>query len=185
MSIYTVVKHANGDILFELKHEYDQFPAYAELKAGSNINTDSNALAQPPIYVIENRNNDMLVKRITAVKITEVSDLDDFNFEGASIVSWRVGCGFAMGDLTFADLLEDVYRRIGDGSEIIKHSSLKTSTLERNYDGYRYYHYLGISVHHTVPNKEIVNEIVNQCIKNRIHINVKMKLDDMIVELDF
>jgi hypothetical protein len=75
---------------------------------------------------------------------------------------------------------------IDDGSKIIKYSTLKTSTLERNDDEYRYYEYLGISVCHDITNGEYVYEIVNQCVKNELHINMNIKLNNgVFVELAF
>jgi hypothetical protein len=167
MSIYKITKHDNGSIILEP----------IQSTCGDIDNYE----------IVNNDNGDITLKKITTVKITNdnFDDLKSYDFTRALIKSCSVGdCD--IGQYTYRGVLDHVYKLIGDGVKIIKHTCLNMSTLVRNDKGFRYNGDIGVSVRYNSMINKCVYEIANQCVKNELHINMNIKLNNgVFVELVF
>jgi hypothetical protein len=78
--------------------------------------------------------------------------------------------------------LNDIYYKINNGSKIIKNTSINISTIKRDDQGFYYLDKLGISVQGVDANK-CLYEIINQCNKNNIklNMNIVLKNKDVII----
>ena len=76
-------------------------------------------------------------------------------------------------------MYELVYEQIGDGVQIIKNSIMNIKTIEIHTKGYTWYPELGISVQGVDTNKALL-EIVTQCQKNKINIEITLFKDRII-----
>ena len=164
MSTYMMTKHDDGSILLEPIQSADTCAISYE--------------------IVNNDNGDITLKKITTIKITNESDLQSHDFTTSCITSCIINDCF-IGRQPYKGVLDRVYKTIGDGVKIIKHTTLNMSTLERNDKGFQYNKDIGISVQGVSCNR-CISEIVSQCIKNAISINMNIKLNNgVFVELAF
>jgi hypothetical protein len=153
MEVYKFIKLDNGDILLE-KVVLD--------------NTN---------YTIINKNNgDKILKKITAINITDINDIKKYDFRKSNILSCLLE-NDEMIKLKYKSILENIYKIINDGTKIIKISKLNIKTIKKLDEGFYYLEDLGISIQGVDSNKCLL-EIINQCIENEISLIMKIKLND-------
>lgn len=156
MNIYKFKELSNGDILLE------------------KVNIDEN------LYTIINQeNDDILLKKISTINITDIKDIKNHDFKKSEILSCFVN-NKEINRLKYKCVLEEVYHIINDGSSIIKKTKLNIKTIRKENEGYYYLELLGISVQGADSNK-CISEICNQCIENEIPFKMNIKLYNNIL----
>ena len=128
-------------------------------------------------YTIINKNNgDKLLKLIEIVYIIDINDIKKYTFKQSNILHCLLNDDEII-KLKYKSILESIYKIINDGTKIIKNSKLNIKTIKKIDEGFFYLEYLGISCQGVDSNKCLL-EIINQCIENKITINMKIKLKD-------
>jgi len=131
--------------------------------------------------VIDNDNRDT---EETIINIKNMSDIKKYDTRKSIIVSCKVNHD-NFSKLKYKAIKEHIYNLIDDGTKIIKHTKLNIKTINKTDDGFIYLENLGISVQGVDSNKCLI-EIVNQCIENKIILDMKIKLrDETFLQLNF
>jgi hypothetical protein len=125
------------------------------------------------IYLQDNGN--LLLKPII-IKINELDKLKDYDFCNSNIIFCKIN-NVMIDKNRYKSILNDVYNIIDSGTKIIKNTILNIKTKEYNDKGFSYLENLGISVQGVDANK-CIYEIINQCEKNNITIDIKIRLND-------
>jgi hypothetical protein len=77
----------------------------------------------------------------------------------------------------YRSILNKIYEIIDDGVKIIKNSCLNIKTIKCTDKGFYYLKNLGISIQGVDSNK-CIYEIINQCEKNNINLQINIKLNN-------
>jgi hypothetical protein len=118
------------------------------------------------------------------VIINNIEDLQKFNYTSSVMLSCDINNN-NFNKLKFKSVLEHVYTIIGNGTKIIKNTKLNIKTIKKLDEGFYYLEELGISIQGVTANKCIL-EIINQCIINKININMCIELENKsIINLSF
>ena len=125
------------------------------------------------IYPQEDKN--LLLKPII-IKINKLDKLKDHDFCNSNIIFCKINNGI-IDKNRYKSILNDVYNIIDSGTKIIKNTILNIETKEYNNKGFTYLENLGISVQGVDANK-CIYEIIKQCEKNNIKIDIKIRLKD-------
>ena len=128
--------------------------------------------------IINNNNGDILLKKITSINISNISDIKKYDFRKSNILSCLLNDN-NIAKLKYKSILNNIYKIINDGVKIIKNSKLNIKTIIKNDEGFYYLEDIGISIQGVDSNKCLL-EIINQCIDNKITIIIKIKLNDEI-----
>ncbi len=126
-------------------------------------------------------NGDILLIR---KKIISINGFNEFNniknqyqISNSNILSCSINY-YQTNDykLKYKSILNYIYSNlIKDGVKIIKNSILNISTIKKETEGFYYLEDLGISIQGADATK-CLNEIINQCHYNNIHITILIKL---------
>jgi len=111
-----------------------------------------------------------------ATFINKIDELNKYNFDNSTIISVQIN-SVNLDISQYINLLGNIYTHINDGTKIIKNSVLDIKTIEIDNKNYIYLSKIGISVKKDRP-KNILIELMNQCIRNNINIVVEIKLID-------
>jgi hypothetical protein len=134
--------------------------------------------------VINKENGDKLLKKITNINITDIKDVKDYDFKKSIIFECSID-NKEFNKLKYKSILEEIYKIINDGTKIIKNTKLNIKTIKKEDKGFYYLDNIGISVQGVDSNKCLL-EIINQCIKNKIKLSMKIKLiDDITINILF
>ena len=120
-------------------------------------------------------NGDLLLKP-KIIKISDMDRLKEYDFCNSIIISCKINNDI-LNKNKYKPILNYIYNIINNGTKIIRNTTLNIKTIKYNIRGYYYLQDLGISIQGADSNKSIY-EIVNQCNKNNIRLNIKIKLDD-------
>ena len=165
MDVYQLVDHDNEQILLK------------------RINADTDCSADC-YTIVRQDNGDILLKKTVITKITCIDNLKIHNFASSEVLSCSID-DCELGRLTYRNMLNYVYKSIGDGAKIIKNSILNIKTIEKSDAGFYYIADIGISIQGANSNKCLF-ETIQQCVKNDIKVDIKIKLDDdTLIELVF
>jgi predicted RNA methylase len=126
-------------------------------------------------YDIYPQENGLLL-RPTMIQINNLDRLAQYDFCNSNIVSCKINNDI-LNKNKYKSILNDIYNIINSGTKIIKNTTLNIKTIEYNHKGFYYLEELGISVQGVDANK-CIYEIVKQCKKNDITIDIKIKLND-------
>lgn len=158
MEIYKYIKLNNGDICLKKKH----------------INLDN--------YVVINNDNNIILKK--AIKITDINDLKKNEFKNSLITSCFIN-NLKIHTHKYNQILMHIYNIIDDGTKIIKNTILNIKTIRKENEGFCYLENLGISYQRIDSNKCLL-EIINQCTKNNITINIYITLENNnVININF
>ena len=128
-------------------------------------------------YTIINKDNgDKLLKKITHINITNIEDIKNYDFLKSLIIECSIN-DKEFNKLKYKVILEQIYKLINDGTKIIKNTKLNIKTIKKEDEGFYYLDNVGISIQGVNSNKCLL-EIINQCIKNKIGLYMKIKLID-------
>ena len=128
-------------------------------------------------YTIINKDNgDKLLKKITHINITNIEDIKNYDFLKSLIIECSI-YDKEFNKLKYKVILEQIYKLINDGTKIIKNTKLNIKTIKKEDEGFYYLDNVGISIQGVNSNKCLL-EIINQCIKNKIGLYMKIKLID-------
>jgi hypothetical protein len=95
-------------------------------------------------------------------------------FRGSTLLNCNIN-DIDMPMRCYSGVLKELYHTIGDGTKIIKETTLNISTVQKNDKGFQPLPLLGISVQGAEATR-CIQEIVNQCRKNTISIRMRIKL---------
>jgi hypothetical protein len=123
---------------------------------------------------------------LTPVKndLITLDNIKNYEFSHSMIMDVSLN-GEEIKEFKYRKIRDCVYNTIGDGLTVIKNSILNIKLPELNSRGFTYNSELGISVQGADSNRTM-KEIILQCQKNNISLNMKIKLDDdkiVIVEI--
>ena len=127
-------------------------------------------------YDIYQQENCELLLRPQIIQINNLDRLALYDFRNSNIVSCKINNDI-LNKNKYKSILNDIYKIINNGTKIIKNTTLNIKTIEYDKKGFYYLEELGISVQGVDSNK-CVYEIVNQCNKNNIKLDIKIKLSD-------
>jgi len=155
MEFYKFKDIENGDILLEKikidKEEYD---------------------------VIKQDNGNILLKKklkiIVNIYKNNLEELRNYDLKKSQILMCKVKYD-EMTKLKYRAILAKIYEIINDAIVIIKNTELNMKNFKKVDDGFYYLENLKISVQGVDSNK-CLNEIINQCIKSNLQLNMKIKL---------
>lgn len=122
---------------------------------------------------------------LNPISIIDPSDISNWNFKGSKI-QHTIFLDPVMEKLTnpgFKKVYDTIYSIIDDGALIIKHSKLKIKTAKVTSRGYTWYPELGISVQ-GVDSNHSMREIVVQCQKNNIRIEMSILINGKTVKIN-
>lgn len=155
MEFYKFKKLENEDILLEKtiinKEEYEII-----------TKDDGNILLKkkPKIIVNIYKNN--------------IQELRKYNFTHSTILISKIK-NEEMSKLAYQAILRKVYEKINDAIIIIKNTELNMKIFKKTNDGFQYLENLKISFQGVDSNK-CLNEIINQCIKENISLQMQIQL---------
>jgi len=124
--------------------------------------------------IINKKNGDKLLTKIKTIELKKVNEVKNYNFKKSHIINCNIN-NYKSKKLKYKALLKNVYELIGDGTKIIKNTKINIKTIKKNNEGFSYFPNLGISVQGVDSNKCLL-EIINQCIKNKINLKMKINL---------
>ena len=127
-------------------------------------------------YDIYPQENGELLLRPKMIQINNLDKLAQYDFCNSNIVSCKINNDI-LNKNKYKSILNDIYKIINSGTKIIKNTTLNIKTIEYNHRGFYYLEELGISIQGVDANK-CLYEIVNQCKKNNINLDIKIKLSD-------
>lgn len=154
MEVYKFKNLENGDIL---------------LKKVTLDNTNYKMVTQ--------NNGDKILKKIVCVNITDLKNIEKYNFKNSKILSLWVLNDDEMIIISYKSILKTIYKIINDKEKIIKKSKLNILIEKKTDQDFYYLEDLGISIQDVDSNKYLL-EIINQCVENKISLIMKIKLDD-------
>lgn len=152
MDYFNLINYDNGDILLEKKY-----------------------LDTQKYDIINENNGNILLKLKKDIIIKNTKDLKKYDFTKSTILECKLN-NEKINYLKYKHILENIYNKINDGSNIIKKTKLNIKTIKKTTDGFTYLKNIGISVQ-TVNSNQAINEILNQCIENNINIFIKIELN--------
>lgn len=152
MEVYKILNLDNNDILLEK----------------ITINTNE-------YEIINKANGDILLKN-KGIIINDIKEIKKYEFKKSAIIECKIN-NIIIDTLKYKPIIEYIYYLINDGVKIIINTKLNIKTIKKLDEGYSYLEQLGISFQNVDANKSIL-EILNQCLKNNISINIKIKLID-------
>lgn len=169
-----------------IKYKYiNKLPvSITHLTLGENFNQEINNLSSSikkiNIHNINqlkslNKKYHKLIKNIYLSK-KNIVELRTFNYTNSNIKHCFVNNN-EIQKLNYANIIKEIYKIIDNGSTIIKNTKLNIETFKKTDQKYHYLNAIGISVQINNVNDSI-REIINQCIKNNINLNMKIKLSD-------
>ena len=123
-------------------------------------------------------NGKLILKYRNPIEVS-ISELHNYEFKGSSIHKCIINNNIT-NYTKYRHILNRVYYMIGDGSYIIKNTTLNIKTINRNDSGFIYHPELGISI----QGADVTNtlkEILIQCKKNSIQIQLYITLADLIM----
>ena len=146
---------------------------------GQKLDNGNILLVKKEIYIDEytwnqQPNGDLLLSPIKYDLIT-LDNINEYEFSHSQIVSVSVN-NEEIQEIKYRKICDHVYNIIGDGLRVIKNSLLNIKLPELNTKGFTYNPILGISVQRADSNKTL-KEILVQCQKNNIILNMKIKLE--------
>ena len=121
-------------------------------------------------------NGKFIFKYRTPIDV-KISELNNYTIKGSYICKCIIN-NHIMNYNKYRSVLFKIYSIIGDGSDIIKNTTLNIKTVNRNDAGYIYKSELGISVQGSDTHKTL-HEILTQCKKNSIQLQLQIKLVDL------
>jgi hypothetical protein len=107
-------------------------------------------------------------------KLVMVDDIDTIEFNFSKVLECSIDIQL---ELNYTAILKQVYKLIGDATKIIKTTSLNIVVGSKTDKGYTYMNDIGISFQRCDSNKTL-KEIMTQCSKNKVHIALKIELDN-------
>jgi hypothetical protein len=131
-------------------------------------------------YTIINQDNgDKILKKIASINIIDINDIRKYDFTDSKILYCLLNDNEVI-KLKYKSILNNIYKIINCGTQIIKNSKLNIKTIDKQGKcGFYYLKDLGISIQGVDCNKCLL-EIINQCIENKITLTMKIKLNDEI-----
>ena len=126
--------------------------------------------------VSENANGDIILQKIARIDIYDKKCITNHDFKNSEISYCSID-GADVEKLKYNSILNTIYKKINDGTTIIKHSVLNIKTIKKEDNGFYYIEGLGISIQRVDANK-CIYEIITQCIENKINILMKIKLQN-------
>lgn len=127
------------------------------------------------------KSGDLLLKQIKKIIINKIDDILEYDFCNSQIILCSIN-NILCDRNKYKPILNDIYYKINNGTKIIKNTSINISTINRGDSGFYYLDKLGISIQGVDANK-CLYEIINQCNKNNIklNMNIVLKNKDVIV----
>ena len=115
-------------------------------------------------------------------RLSQLFEIGDHNFTSSKIIKCTINEN-NYNKLKYKSILVHIYKLINDGASIIRNTEISIVTIEKKDKGYKYIPSLGISVQGVDANK-CLKEILNQCEKNNIKIQIKIELkNDKILSI--
>ena len=130
--------------------------------------------------VIILENGDILLKKkeiIIDINKDNSDEISDYNFTFSEIINCKID-ETVIDKLKYRHILDKIYSIINDGAKIIKFNSFSDTSIkigESKENGFYYNKHLGISIR-GVDAQTNIKEILYQCTKNKIKIEMKIKL---------
>ena len=123
----------------------------------------------------------LLLKPIKKIIINKIDDILEYDFCNSQIISCSIN-DILCDRNKYKPILNDIYYKINKERNIIKNTTLNIETIEKVDSGFYYLDKLGISIQGVDSNK-CLYEIMNQCDKNYIKLNMHiiLKNKDVIV----
>lgn len=136
--------------------------------------------------ISRNNDGDIILNKKICIEIKTMSKLKEYDYTNSEIIYCKINDFDKLEKpCSYNKCLIKVYEIIGDGTKIIKNSSINIKTTIESDKGFKYLEKIGISYQGIDANK-CIREIISQCTKNKISIRMKIKLsDDTIIKLDF
>jgi len=126
-------------------------------------------------YTIHEKDDgNILLKPIKKIIINDLDSLTKYNFTKSEIISCKIN-NELYNKNKYKSILNNIYNIIDDGVQIIKNTLLHIKTIKKEDEGFYYLKNLGISVQGVDSNK-CIYEIVNQCLTNKIKIEINITL---------
>ena len=151
---------------------------FTELNNGGDILLQKMVIDDVNYTVINKENGDKLLKKINVIDITDIENIKKYDFKKSTILECLIN-NIKLDKLKYKSVLDNIYKMINDGTTIIKNTKLNIKTIKKEDEGFYYLDDIGISVQGIDSNK-CLQEIINQCIENKIKISMKIKLSDNI-----
>ena len=123
---------------------------------------------------IKQKSGELFLKPIKKIIINKIDDILEYDFCNSQIISCLIN-DILCDRNKYKPILNDIYYKINNGTKIIKNTSINISTIKRADSGFYYLNQLGISVQGVDANK-CLYEIINQCDKNNIKLNMNIIL---------
>ena len=120
------------------------------------------------------KSGDLLLKQIKKIIINKIDDILEYDLCNSQIISCSINDKLCDRN-KYKPILNDIYLIINSGTKIIKNTSINIQTIKRDDQGFYYLDKLGISVQGVDANK-CLYEIINQCDKNNIKLNMQIVL---------
>jgi predicted RNA methylase len=127
-------------------------------------------------YSIHKQESGNLLLRLKMIQINNLDKLSQYDFCNSKIIFCNINDKLCDKN-KYKAILKNIYDIINSGTKIIKNTTLNIETIKKEYSGFYYLDKLGISVQGVDANK-CLYEIINQCKKNNITIDIKIKLSD-------
>jgi hypothetical protein len=128
--------------------------------------------------MIHQDNGEILLKPITKnITITKKKDLSKYDFCNSVIVVNKINEDVCNKN-KYKSILDYIYDIIGNGTQIIKNTTLNIKTIEKTDNGFYYLEDLGISIQGVDSNK-CIYEIFQQCKMNNITLELSIKLNNL------
>ena len=137
------------------------------------------------IYNIHKQDNgELLLQPIKQIVINNLDDISQYDFCKSQIILCSINDKL-FDKNKYKPILNKIYYLINSGSKIIKNTNLNIETIEKENSGFYYLDKIGISVQGVDANK-CIYEIINQCIKNYIKLEMNIKLqnnDNILIDI--
>lgn len=134
--------------------------------------------------IINKKNGDKLLKKITHIDIVNIENISNYNFSKSSISECFIN-NREFDKLKYKSILNQIYELINNGTKIIKNTTLNVVTIKKENNGFYYLENIGISVQGVDSNK-CMFEIATQCVANNIKLSMKIKLkDETVINVNF
>ena len=130
-------------------------------------------------FTIEILENNTFKIKNKVITINNKEKIKDYDFTFSEIFNCKIN-NQIIDIRKYKKLITHIYNLINDGSKIIKNSILNTSTKYIQDKGFTYIKNIGISYQNVDAGKAI-KEICNQCIINKIKLDLNIKLQDRII----
>lgn len=150
-----------------------------QIEPNGSIILKKNIIDLDKFNVTTNEHGDIVLNKKQIIKIKKINELKNYNYAYSKILLCNINNNInnEISNLKYNNILKQIYNLIGDGTTIIRNSSINIKTTVENTKGFEYMENIGISYQGIDSNKCIV-EIITQCVKNNILINIKIRLSD-------